>query len=71
MKMLRSMAFLVLGLCFALEASAQTTPAYSQLPWYDYRPERIANDFESIIGMSGTNLVTGTESRSYYSYRLR
>ena len=68
MNFLRNLTLIALGLCFALEVSAQTTPALSQLPWFDYRPERIQNDFESIIGMSGTNTVPGTTNQSYYYY---
>ena len=67
MRFLRNLTMIALGLCFVAELSAQRTPAMSQLPWWDYRPERIQNDFESIIGMSGTTRVAGSESRYYYT----
>ena len=70
MHTLRNLMLIALGLCFALELSAQqagTSPALSQLPWWDYRPSRISNEFQTIIGQSGTTMVSGSSGRYYYT----
>ena len=79
---LRTLTMVALGFFFALQLSAQpagTSPALSQLPWFDYRPERIDNNFTTIIGRSGTSLISGTSADAIrvtrrtrsLTYRLR
>ncbi|MGE3802947.1 MAG: hypothetical protein AB7H80_18165, partial [Candidatus Kapaibacterium sp.] len=60
MQIFRNLAVLLFCLFVASEVYGQRTPAMSQLPWWDYRPERIDNDYSSIIGASGTNLVANS-----------
>ncbi|MEZ4783083.1 MAG: hypothetical protein R3F28_03275 [Candidatus Kapaibacterium sp.] len=63
MQIFRNLAVLLFCLFVASEVYGQT-PAMSQLPWWDYRPERIDNDFTSIIGASGPiSFPTRQESR--------
>ncbi|MEZ4783091.1 MAG: hypothetical protein R3F28_03315 [Candidatus Kapaibacterium sp.] len=68
MRLIRNLALMLVGLFLATEGFAQTTPIMNQIPWFDYRPERIANDFQSIIGRSGTNTVSGSTNRGWTTY---
>ena len=43
------------------------TPIEEQLPWFDYRPERIENNFESIIGLPGTTRINGSQAQGWTS----
>ncbi|MCE7933755.1 MAG: hypothetical protein DYG96_04080, partial [Chlorobi bacterium CHB2] len=37
-----------------------------KIPWNNYLPQRIANNFTTIIGASGTYLIPGTTTTNYY-----
>ena len=57
-----AMLFLAAGL-----ASAQTSPQATHVPWHNYVPARIDNNFQTIIGNGGT-LLSNTNNRIYYNY---
>src|SRR5687768_16795181 len=66
MRTFRNVALVLVALLCATDAFGQNrSPAMSQLPWWDYRPERISNDFTSIIGQSGTTLVPDSANRTW------
>ena len=71
MKLLRSIVFLLLALTAAREATAQTTYALSppsKIPWNNYVPSRIANNFTSIIGNGGTLVPLTNTAFNGYEY---
>ncbi len=67
MQLLRNLTVVLLGLLFASDAFAQRTPMMNQIPWWDYRPERITNDFQTIIDQNGTIYIEGTRNRFWTS----
>src|SRR5687768_11476095 len=69
MRTFRNVALVLVALLCAADAFGQNrSPAMSQLPWWDYRPERISNDYNTIIGQSGTTLIRNSTGRSWTSY---
>ena len=65
MRLLRNLALVLVGLFVATEMFAQTTPMMNQTPWWDYRPERITNNFQTIIGEAGTVFINGTRNAGW------
>ena len=70
MQLLRNLTVVLLGLLFASEAFAQTTPMMNQISWNNYRPERITNDFQTIIGREGTEIVSNTRNQQWDSRNI-
>ncbi len=67
MKFLRTLALVAFCATMCAEVALAQSPAASQLPWWDYRPERITNDFVTIIGQSGTSEITLARNETWTS----
>ncbi len=50
-----------------VKAQVTSSPARAVLPWNQYVPSRIPDGYQSIIGQSGTTLVSGSNNGYYYS----
>jgi hypothetical protein len=60
-------AFCALAVMASTGAFAQRSPGRAILPWNNYIPSRIPDGFNSIIGQSGTNLISGSSSAYGYN----
>lgn len=60
-KVLTALVLLMVGSGLLMAQNNGTTPPQVKVPWNNYLPQRIANNYQTIIGAAGTIIVPNTQ----------